>query len=64
MFNSNDDILNPVVAWARVVWQIRDTIPNFSNETKVCEFWDGKKVVDLNSSYVRSRLRAVVKLMG
>ena len=64
MFNSRDKTLNPVIAWTRVIQRIRNSIPNFSESTKVCEFLQEDKIIEINSTQARNQLRAVVNLIG
>ena len=64
MFRSGDSILCPVIAWANTIRRVR-LIPGSSEGLKVCLFRDNKENISLiSSNYVRSRLRAVVTLLG
>ena len=64
MFRSGDDLLCPVLAWATTVKRVRK-IPGSDNESEVCLFEDSRKKKTLiHSSHVRSRLRAIVSVLG
>jgi hypothetical protein len=64
MFKSGDQILCPVIAWARTIQRVRK-IPNSTDDSEVCLFLDNKQnVYNINAAYVRSRLRAIVILIG
>ena len=63
MYSTNDEVLDPVTAWARTINRLASTIPDFSGDTKVCEFFNGKKTIDIDSSFVRSKIRSVVDLI-
>ena len=63
MFRSGDKILCPVVAWATTVRRVR-AIPRSVDESEVCLFFDGKQSTLIRADHVRSRLRAIVELMG
>ena len=64
MFSSGDKLLCPVQAWAKIVQRVR-SIPGADDESPVCLFQDEKGNTSLLSSpYVRSRLRAIVAVMG
>ena len=59
-----DSILCPVIAQANTIRRVR-LIPGSSEDSKVCLFRDNKENISLiSSNYVRSRLRAVVTLLG
>jgi hypothetical protein len=64
MFATDDDKLNPVKAWAITVQSILHTVPNVSEDTTVCSFWTGTKVIQLDAIMARVKLRVIVKLMG
>ena len=64
MYKTNDKVLNPVLAWATTVQRLLKTIPNVSGDTKVCTFWTGQKVIDIDSNLSRAKLRSVVALIG
>ena len=64
MFSSGDNLLCPVIAWAAIVRRVRK-IPDTGEDSPVCMFHDEhKKPSVISATYVRSRLRAVVTLMG
>ena len=64
MFKSGDPILCPVVAWAQTVQRVR-SIPGSSDDSEVCLFYDNKKKKSLiRADHVRSKLRAIVVLIG
>ena len=44
--------------------QLLKTIPDVSGDTKVCAFWTGKKVIDIDSNLSRAKLGSVVSLIG
>ena len=64
IFKTNDTLLCPVKSWAKTIQRITKTVPEFSDDTPVCAFWDGKRVILLSSDVVREKLRTVVDLMG
>ena len=64
MFCTNNSLSCPMRAWAKTVRRIRETVPDFNDETPVCVFWDGKKIVLLTGDVVREKLKAVVSLIG
>lgn len=64
MFKTKDKLLNPVRAWALTVQRIRSTVKNFNDETKVCTFVMGNDEFLLTGDLVRTKLRAVVEIMG
>ena len=64
MYCTDDELLNPVTAWAKIVERLATTIPDFSEETKVCEYWNGNKITLIDANLVRSKLRSVVELIG
>ena len=64
MFRSGDNTLCPVIAWAKTIRRVR-AIPGSSEDSKVCLFKDNKGNISfISGNYVRSRLRAVVTLLG
>ena len=64
MFKSGDDLLCPVKAWAMTVKRVRN-IPSSSDNSEVCQFMDQNNRVTLfHSSFVRTKLRAIVNLIG
>ena len=64
MFSSGDKLLCPVRAWAYTVRRVRK-IPGADESSPVCLFFDENEQQSLLSAgYVRSRLRAVVTLLG
>jgi hypothetical protein len=64
MFKTDDEILNPVLAWSKTVQRIWQTIPNASDDTKVCAFFENGRVFDIDSTQIRPKLRAIVELIG
>ena len=64
MYRSGDKILCPVRAWGHTFYRLLKTIPDVSEETKVCEFYFNGKSQEINSNMVRSKLRATVDLLG
>ena len=64
MYRTNDKVLNPVIAWASTIQRLFQTIPTVSGETKVCEFLSDDKIIDIDSALARTKLRAVVDLLG
>ena len=64
MFKSGDSTLCPVIAWAKTIRRVR-AIPGSSVNSKVCLFKNNNENISfISSNYVRSRLRAVVTLLG
>jgi hypothetical protein len=63
MFSSGDKVLCPVIAWANVVKRVLN-IPQSSENSEVCLFFDGTHSKLLRADHVRSRLRAIVELIG
>ena len=64
MFKSNDPLLCPVVAWATTVQRVRN-IAGSTDDSEVYLFQDEKKKVTLiPATQMRSRLRAIVNLIG
>ena len=64
MFRSGDDILCPVIAWANTVKRVR-AIPSANDDSHVCLFLNSnQKVTVITADYVRTRLRAIVTLIG
>jgi hypothetical protein len=64
MFSTNDDVLNPVTAWASTVYRVRQ-IPEATDETTVCTFQlENGKTTQISSDHVRTKLRSIVDLIG
>ena len=64
MFRSGDNLLCPVIAWAMIVQRVHN-IAGSSEDSEVCSFQDDKgKVTLLQAAHIRSRLRAVVDIIG
>ena len=64
MFKTSDEILNPVVAWAKTVKRVW-SYPNASPDSKVCNFLDQEgNVVLILAPQVRDWLKATVDLIG
>jgi hypothetical protein len=65
MYATDDDTLNPVLAWAKTVKRIIKTIPDVSEGTTICSFreLDGT-ISEFDANYVRPKLRALVELIG
>jgi hypothetical protein len=64
MFRSGDTTLCLVIAWANTVQRIRK-IPSTTDDSEVCLFYNNKgKIEYINAQHVRSRLRAIVILLG
>ena len=64
MFKSGDKLLCPVIAWATTIRRLRN-ISSATDNTEVCTFQDDKgKISLLQAVHVRSRLRAIVTLLG
>ena len=64
MFRSKDNLLNPVLAWATTVSRILKTIPDASQDTKVCAFKSGSNIINIDGDIVRSKLRSIVHIIG
>jgi hypothetical protein len=64
MFRTSDDILNPVIAWARTVQRLLK-YTGTTKDTTVCTFKNSKgQIVQIRSIQVRDWLKAVVDLIG
>ena len=64
MFSTNDPVLNPVAAWAATVRRVR-AIPSATDNSEVCLFQGGRDGVSrITSDHVRTKLRAIVDLIG
>ena len=64
MFSSGDSLLCPVRAWAKTIQRVRH-IDGTGDQSPVCLFEDGQgHISHLTASYARSRVRAIVKIMG
>jgi hypothetical protein len=64
MFRSGDPILCPVTAWAETVQRVHK-IPGAGPNSEVCLFIDAnKKITLLRADHVRSKLKAIVHLIG
>ena len=64
MFSTEDAILNPVSAWANTVYRVR-LIPDSNDTTEVCLFQSrAGELTRISSDHVRSKLRAIVDLIG
>jgi hypothetical protein len=65
MYSTDDELLNPVIAWAMTVRRIWSTIPEASGDTRICAFFDDQnRIIDFDANHIRPKLRAVVELMG
>ena len=64
MFATDDKVLNPVRAWAIILQSILHTVPNASSDTTVCSFWTGTKTIQLDAVMARTKIRAIVNLIG
>ena len=65
MYKTDDNILNPVLAWGKTVTRILSTIPDASNDTTICSFMDEHdKTIEFDAHHVRPKLRAIVHLIG
>ena len=64
MFKSGDQVLCPMRAWAETTRRVR-AIEGSNDQSPVCLFCDDQgKITLLNATYTRSRVRAIVTLMG
>ena len=64
MFRTNDKVLNPVLAWAKTIQRLL-SYPGSNDDTTVCTFWEkGGSLNEINAPHVRSRLRAIVDIIG
>ena len=64
MFRTSDQILNPVVAWAKTVKRVW-TYPNTTDDTKVCTFQNSNgKLSQILAPHVRDWLKAIVEIIG
>ena len=65
MFKTGDKVLCPVLAWAKTVKRLLQTIPTANHDTTVCSYTDTEgKVREINSNQVKSRIRSTVELLG
>ena len=64
MYKTNDLILNPVRAWANTIERLYNTIPDCSDNTKVCDFNTINGVIQIDSLTVRLKIRSIVELIG
>ena len=64
MFRTNEGIMCPVVAWASTVKRIVNTIPGAKDDTKVCSYWDGGSIKEIDSSHTRMKIKDMVELIG
>ena len=64
MFKSGDKELCPVIAWSKVIKKVR-RIKGATDNSEVSSFLDSKdQVILLRADYARSRLQAIVQLIG
>ena len=64
MFKSEDPVLCPVRAWAETIKRVR-AIKDSSDQSPVCLFCDDQgKISNITASYARSKVRAIVQLIG
>ena len=64
MFATDDPVLNPVTAWAATVQRVR-RIPAANDDTQVCLFQSAGGITSyISSDHVRTKLRAIVDLIG
>ena len=64
MFKSGDPILCPVTAWATTVQRV-SKLPGANDNSEVCSFQDiNKNITLIRADHVRSKLRAIVELIG
>lgn len=64
MFKSGDKVLCPVIAWAAIVKRVRN-IEGSNDNSEVCLFMNSSGQTSLvRADYVRTRLRAIVDLIG
>lgn len=63
MFRTDDKVLNPVIAWANVIYRLRSR-SDISAESKVCSFWNGIKWESIKGPDVRIHLKSIIDLIG
>ena len=64
MFGTDDPVLNPVAAWAATIRRVR-AIPSATEDSEVCLMCGTSgSVTHITSDHVRTKLRAVVDLIG
>jgi hypothetical protein len=63
MFSSGDKILCPVRAWASTVKRVLQ-IPGATENSEVCLFNSSSTITLIRADHVRSKLRAIVELVG
>ena len=64
MFRTSDEVLNPVVAWAKTVKRVW-SYPGATDDYKVCNFIDNKDTLRvIHAPHVRDWLKATVTLIG
>lgn len=64
MFATNDKLLNPVKAWGKTIQRILSSVPNASQDTKVCSFWTGTNTILLDANTARTKIRVIVRIIG
>ena len=64
MFRTKHSILCPVKAWAKVIKRLIVTIPDFNENTQVCEYHSNNSTMKIIGDLVHTKLRSVVELMG
>jgi hypothetical protein len=63
MFRTNDNILNPVVAWAKTVLRVR-SYKDTTMDSKVCTFLQDSNLSCIHSDHARIWLRSTTDLIG
>ena len=64
MVKLGDTVLCPLISWSTTFQRVR-MIPESSYESEVCLFYDEKKNTSLlRADHVRSKLQAIVLLIG
>ena len=63
MLRTDNPLLNPIVAWTNTVQRLIVTIPDWSEETKVCAFGERVIVIKIAADVVQDKLKSVIKLM-
>ena len=64
MFKTGDNIMCPVIAWATTVRRLRNTIPDVSEETTVCSYWDNGAIRQIDSNHARIKIKSIVEIIG
>ena len=64
MFRNGDRIMCPVIAWAKTVGRILETVPGANGDTTVCSYFEDGKIKQIESNHVRMRIKSIVEIIG